>query len=132
MARPARGNENGELGSGIAARAGAFLQINYAGGSTDKRIARDLGISPSMAKMLRNGRGWTVARFDQVLRLWPPFRDFVFPATDQLTNRLEQLGIGFERLIDEFAELRRELRTDRAELRADVAALRQEVRNFRA
>jgi hypothetical protein len=132
MARSPRDNENGELGSGIAARAGAFLQINYAGGSRDKRIARDLGISPSMAKMLRNGRGWTVARFDQVMRLWPPFRDFVFPAADQLANRLEQLATEFGRLTDEFAELRRELRTDRAELRADVATLRQDVQNLRA
>ncbi len=132
MARTGRGNENGDLGSGIAARAGAFLEINYAGGSKDKRIARDLAISAGMAKQLRGGRGWTVARFDQVMALFPAFRDFVFPPADQLNARLERLADRFERLADELAELRTELRTDRAEIRADIAGLRDDVRNLRS
>jgi hypothetical protein len=118
VARSQDSNEVGESASAIGARAGAFLEINYAGASKDKRIARDLGISPQMARLLRQGRGWTVARFDQVLRLWPAaFRDFVFPPTEELYARLD-------RLADELAGLR-------AELRADIAALRADVQNLR-
>lgn len=122
MARTPRGNDNGDLGSGIADRAGAFLEINYSGASKDKRIARDLGISPGMAKMLRRGRGWTVARFEQVLGLWPGFRDFVFPpppTADELVARLD-------RLVDELAQFRLEVRADLAGLREDIKNLREE------
>lgn len=143
MARGPADNEPGDLGSGIAARAGVFLEINYAGGSKDKRIARDLAISPGMAKQLRRGRGWTVARFDQVMALWPTgsptgFRDFVFPppadpgAAGELAARLEQLAQGFERLAAEIGALRRELQSRddalRAELGTGLAALRDDFR----
>jgi len=131
MARSRAGNETGELGSGIARRAGAFLEINYAGASKDKRIARDLAISPSMAKQLRGGRGWTPARFDQLMALAPGFRDFVFPPASELDARLDRLADRFERLADELAELRAELRADRNEIRADIAGLRDDVRNLR-
>ena len=131
MARSRAGNETGDLGSGIAQRAGAFLEINYAGASKDKRIARDLAISPGMAKMLRGGRGWTVARFDQLMRLNPGFRDFVFPPARALDTRLDRLADRFERLADELAELRAELRADRNEIRTDIAGLRDEFRNLR-
>ena len=79
-----------------------------AGRGKDERIARDLAVSAGMAKMLRQGRGWTVARLDQAMELWPGFREFVFPTprSDQITNRLEQLATAFARLADEFAELR--------------------------
>jgi hypothetical protein len=110
------GNKTIDLASGINARAGAFLEINYPGRSKDERIAHDLGISAGMAKMLRQGRAWTVARLDQALELWPEFRGFVFPAprTDQIANQLEELAAGLGRLADEFAELRKELRAERA------------------
>jgi hypothetical protein len=110
-----RGNRTIGLASDISARAGAFLEINYPGRSKDERIARDLGISAGMAKMLRQGRAWTVARLDQAMELWPGFRGFVFPAprSEQIANRLEQLAAGFARLADEFAELRQELRAER-------------------
>jgi hypothetical protein len=100
----------------ISDRAAAFLDINYTGRSKDERIARDLGISPGMAKLLRQGRAWTVARLDQALELWPEFRGFVFPAprTDEIANQLEELAAGLGRLADEFAELRKELRAERA------------------
>jgi hypothetical protein len=109
------GNKTIDLASGISARAGAFLEINYPGRSKDERIARDLGISAGMAKMLRQGRAWTVARLDQAIELWPGFRGYVFPAprSDQIANRLDQLAAGFARLADEFAELRQELRAER-------------------
>jgi hypothetical protein len=99
----------------ISARAGAFLEANYPGRGKDERIAHDLAISAGMAKMLRQGRAWTVARLDQAMELWPGFRDFVFPAppSDQFANRLEQLAAGFARLADEFAALRQELRAER-------------------
>jgi hypothetical protein len=108
-------NRTGDLVSGIGARAGAFLEINYRGRGKDERIARDLAISAGMAKMLRQGRAWTVARLDQAIELWSGFRGFVFPAppSDQIANRLEQLAAGFARLADEFAELRQELRAER-------------------
>jgi hypothetical protein len=103
------------LANNISSRAGAFLEIEYPGRSKDERIARDLGISAGMAKMLRQGRAWTVARLDQAIELWSGFRGFVFPAppSDQIANRLEQLAAGFARLADEFAELRQELRAER-------------------
>ena len=108
-------NRTSYLDSSIGARAGAFLEINYPGRGKDERIARDLGISAGMAKMLRQGRAWTVARLDQAIELWSGFRGFVFPAppSDQIANRLEQLAAGLARLADEFAELRQELRAER-------------------
>lgn len=125
MARTARGSDAGDFDSGIAARAGAFLEINYIGSAKDKRIARDFAISPGMAKMLRGGRGWTVARLDQLVRRWPAAREFVFaPPQDLLAQRLEQLAQGFQRLGDELAALR-------SELRGDIAALREDVRSLR-
>ena len=109
------GNNTTDLASSISARAGTFLEINYPGRRKDERIARDLGISAGMAKMLRQGRAWTVARLDQAMELWPGFRGFVFPAprSDQIANRLEELAAGFSRLADEVAELRLELRAER-------------------
>jgi len=119
----ASGSDNGDLVRGIARRAGAWLEINYAGGSKDKRIARDLAISPGMAKQLRGGRGWTVARLDQVIGLWPAFRDFVFPPPD----RLDQLAARFELLADELAALRVELRDDIRAMREDISGLRGDL-----
>ena len=108
-------NKTSYFDSSIGPRAGAFLEINYPGRGKDERIARDLGISAGMAKMLRQGRAWTVARLDQAIELWSGFRGFVFPAppSDQIANRIEQLAAGLARLADEFAELRQELRAER-------------------
>jgi hypothetical protein len=140
MARGPAGNEPSELGSGIAARAGLFLEINFVGGSKDKRIARELGISPGMAKMLRAGRGWTVARVDQVMQRWPEFRDFVFPRAEpatgaELAARLDQLAQGFERLAAEIGAFRAELQASNATLRAEfeigLGALRQDLQALR-
>jgi len=107
-----RVNKATDLGSTVGERAGAFLEMNYPGRSKDERIAHDLGISAGMAKLLRQGRAWTIARLDQALELWPEFRGFVFPEPrdDEIANRLEQLAAGFARLVEEFAELRQELR----------------------
>jgi hypothetical protein len=110
-------NEAGSLANNIGARAGAFLEMNYPGGRKDKRIAHDLGISQGMAKTLRAGRGWTVARIDQAMALWPGFRDFLFPAVDRLAELLEQLAAGFDRLAGELGKLRGELHELRAENR---------------
>jgi hypothetical protein len=101
--------------SSIGERAGIFLVITYPGRSKDERIAHDLGISAGMAKLLRQGRAWTVGRLDQALELWPEFREFVFfePRSMQIANQLEQLAAGLARLANEMAELRQELRNDR-------------------
>ena len=101
------------LANNISSRAGAFLEIEYPGRSKDERIARDLGISAGMAKMLRQGRAWTVARLDQAMELWPGFRKFVFPPADELTIRLTQLADWFARLAGELEEVRKELRAER-------------------
>jgi hypothetical protein len=93
--------------SDIARRAGAFLEINYAGGAKDQRIARGLGISPAAAGLLRRGHDWTAARFDQA---WPAFRGFVFaPPGDHLANQLRVLGHGFACLGDMFGRLHAEI-----------------------
>ena len=74
-----------------------------------------LEISAGMAKLLRSGRGWTVARLDQAIQLWPGFRDFVFaPADDRLVNRLEQLALGLARLANQIGELRQQLLADQS------------------
>lgn len=110
------GSNDGDLAS-IAARAGLFLEINYTGSAKDKRIARDFGVSPSMAKMLRGGRGWTVARLDQLLQLRPAARGFIFaPPGDALADRIEQLAQYLIRLDDGLAALRADL----ANLRRDM------------
>jgi hypothetical protein len=105
-------NEAMRRASHIGPRAAAFLEMNYPGRGKDERIARDLGISDGMAKLLRQGRAWTVARLDQAMELWPGFRGFVFPAPrfDQTVSQLEQLAAGLARLANEIAELRQELR----------------------
>lgn len=110
-----RDNMDSESDNYIGKRAGAFLEMNYPGRNKDERIAQDLGISTGMAKLLRQGRAWTVARLDQALELWPEFWRFVFPAPrgDHIGNRLEELAAAFARLADEFAELRQDLRNDR-------------------
>ena len=66
-----RVNTDSQVANSVGERAGAFLEINYPGRSKDERIAQDLGISAGMAKLLRQGRAWTVARLDQALELWP-------------------------------------------------------------
>ena len=107
-------NTDSQMANSIGERAGTFLEIHYPGRGKDERIARDLGISAGMAKLLRQGRAWTVPRLDQALELWPEFRGFVFPAprSDQIANRLEQLAVGLARFADEFAELRQDLRSE--------------------
>jgi len=110
-----RDNMDSESDNYIGKRAGAFLEMNYPGRNKDERIAQDLGISTGMAKLLRQGRAWTVGRLDQALELWPEFREFVFfePRSMQIANQLEQLAAGLARLANEMAELRQELRNDR-------------------
>jgi outer membrane murein-binding lipoprotein Lpp len=82
-----------------------------------------------MAKLLRQGRAWTVARLDQALALWPEFRGFVFPEarSDQIANRLERLAAGLARLANEVAELRQELRSDRLRDRPGVDPAKHEA-----
>jgi hypothetical protein len=95
----------------IIDRAAAFLELKFNGRGKDERIARDLGISAGMAKLLRRGRAWTVARLNQAMELWPEFRGFVFraPRSDQIADQLQQLGVGLARLAKELAELRHDL-----------------------
>jgi hypothetical protein len=108
-------NRTTTLASTIAARAGVFLDAHYPGRSKDERIARDFGISAGMAKLLRQGRAWTVARLDQALELWPEFRGVIFAERDgEQINRLQQLAAGLAQLADEVAQLRQELRSERA------------------
>jgi hypothetical protein len=114
--REGRRNQSKEatvIASSIGERAGGFLEINYRGRSKDERIAQDLGISPGMSKLLRQGRAWTVARLDQALALWPEFRGFVFaePRSEQIVNSLRQLTAGLAQLAVEVAQLRQELLT---------------------
>ncbi len=86
----------------IAHRAAAFLEINHLGPHKDKRIARALGISPAMAKILRAGRGWTVARLDQAMGRWPGFAAFVWPQAEDFDDRLD-------RVLDEISAVRDEI-----------------------
>ena len=110
-----QGNDTAISASSIGERAGVFLEINYPGRSKDERIAHDLGISVGMAKLLRQGRAWTVARLDQAMELWPGFREFVFPEprSDQIANLLAHLVAGLARVANEVGELRQELRSAR-------------------
>ena len=78
MARSQVGNETGDLDNGIARRAAAALDLNHPGPNKDKRIAQAFLISPGTAEQRRAGRGWTVARLDQAMRLFPGFRDLLF------------------------------------------------------
>lgn len=80
----------------ISNRAAAFIDINYSGAHKDKRIARALGVSPAMARVLRAGRGWTVARLEQAAGLFgQAFRDAVWPPSaaelDKRLDRIEQM-----------------------------------------
>jgi hypothetical protein len=86
----------------IGDRAGWFLESHYAGPAKNKRIARALGISPGMAKLLRSGRGWTVARLEQAIACWPNFQAYVFPQAGDLHDRID-------RVLEEIAALRGEI-----------------------
>ncbi|MGC2198877.1 MAG: hypothetical protein WA633_01820 [Stellaceae bacterium] len=117
------GNHAGDFVSEISIRAGAWLEIDFPGGNKDKRIASELGISPRMAKMLRGGRGWTVARLDQAAQLWPGFREFVFlPEDDPVSKRLDGLVERIDRLAERFYRLVNNIE----ELRGELAGPRQE------
>lgn len=85
-------SETSCLENGIADRAAAFLAVNHAGPHATKRISRAFGISLGMAKLLRAGRGWTVARLDQATRIYGgAFRSFVFPSADEIHDRLDRI-----------------------------------------
>jgi hypothetical protein len=131
MARSQAGNETGDVDNGIARRAATALELNHPGPNKDKRIAQALLISPGMAKQLRAGRGWTVARLDQAMRLFPGFRDLVFPpTTDEIQglDRLDRLDGTIAALRD---EIRRELALLRDEIRGVLALLRDEIRSLK-
>jgi hypothetical protein len=83
------GHETGDSGNGIAQQAAA--EFNHPGPNKDKRITQALLISPGMDKQRRAGRGWTVARLDQAMRLFPGFRDLVFPPTTDEIQELDRL-----------------------------------------
>jgi hypothetical protein len=102
MATPKAYSEARYADNGIAARAGAFLEINHYGAHKDKRIARALSISPAMAKLLRAGRGWTVARLDQAILRWPTFQAFVWPQTSDFDERLD-------RVLDEISQVKKQI-----------------------
>lgn len=99
MARPKAANAIANQADTIGCRAGWFLQINHVGAHRDKIIARALGISPGMAKLLRAGKGWTVARLDQAMLRWPGFQAFVFPQPGDAVDRID-------RVLEELADLR--------------------------
>lgn len=92
----------------IANRAATFLAVNHAGPHSTKRIAQLFGISAGMAKLLRAGRGWTVARLDQATALFGnAFKDFVWPPSpDELHDRLDRIDAVLE-------EIRRDLRGEK-------------------
>lgn len=89
--------------SGIAARAATFLAVNHPGPHATKRISRAFGVSVGMAKLLRAGRGWTVARLDQAARVYGrAFGDFVFPpAADEIHDRLDRIERQLSEIIND-------------------------------
>jgi len=86
----------------LISRAAEFLDVNYAHlPCKDKQIARAFGISPAMARVLRAGRGWTVARLDQAAQIFGrPFRDAVWPPpTDEIREELAQIRRQLDELL---------------------------------
>ena len=86
----------------LAERAALFLETEYPRPHRDKRIARDYRISPSMARVLRAGRGWTAERLDQAVRLYGHrFVDALFgaePDAHELRAELDGLKARLARL----------------------------------
>lgn len=105
MAKEPLASETSLFDSGIADRAATFLAVNHAGPHATKRISRAFGVSLGMARLLRAGRGWTVARLDQAARVYgQAFGDFVFPpSADEIHDRLDRI----ER---QLSEIRNDLR----------------------
>ena len=100
---------NAPQSDSIARRAALFLEINHPGAHKDKRVARALGVSPAMAKLLRAGRGWTVARLDQATLRWPKFQAFVWPQAGDFDDRLD-------RVLEEISAVRDEINNLKAKL----------------
>jgi hypothetical protein len=76
-----------------------YVEQCHPGPHKSKRIAQRLGISPDMAKLLRQGRGWTLARVEQARRVFgPSFDQIVFaPLAGQkggfnVSARLEEIS----------------------------------------
>lgn len=93
----------------ISSRAAWFLEINHSGAHKDKRIARALGVSPAMAKLLRAGRGWTVARLDQAILRWPNFATFVLPTAQDSDDRLDRVLEEISAVKEEISNLKTKL-----------------------
>lgn len=106
MSRPRKANVITEMANEITARAGYFLDANLPGPSKDKRLAQLLGISPDMAGLLRRGRGWTIARLEQVRRIY---------------------GAQFDQMVFGIPARRDEVFSALAELRAEIAQTREEI-----
>lgn len=103
MARNRKANVTAETANEIAARATWFLNQTDGGAHGDKRVASRFSISLSMAKLLRRGQGWTLARIEQARRSYgPSFDHMVFgPITGgghALESEIAQLQSAVNRL----------------------------------
>lgn len=88
----------------IASRATWFVTRVDSGAHADKRTAQRFGVSVSMAKLLRRGQGWTLARVEQARRSFgPSFDHMVFgPLTaggqDDISHHVAEFDAAYERL----------------------------------
>lgn len=107
-----------KMSSETAILAGKYLEQRFSGASTNKRIAQWAQISPEMAKLLRRGEGWTVARLDQAAKAFgDSFRLFVYQLRPAGPSTMPTPSD----LIAELAHLRSELAQTREEI-AHVAS----------
>jgi len=120
----AAGSNVTKNGSGIAARVGEFLELNYNGSSKDKRIAQDFNISPEMARKLRRGLHWTPERIDQVAKRWPKLWEFLYPDSNALHRRLDVLLYEVIKLRHEVLDLKRDLEKKDADEAVDKTMAR--------
>jgi hypothetical protein len=104
------------MNSSIANRAAGFLETSHPGPHKDKRIARELGVSPGMAKLLRTGRGWTLARLDQAVLLHGrSFGDHVFSqlrTADTIQVQLDKVQVQLDKVGAQLRELLNLVRGD--------------------
>src|SRR5581483_11149042 len=105
MSRDRRMSDIAQNGNEITSRLRFYFETQIMGPHKVKRLAQIFDCSPDMAKLLKRGEGWTLARMEQARKHFgPSFIDFVFgplggqqDVVTRLENKVDTLLASFTR-----------------------------------